>query len=234
MSDGVQLHVDVVGNGPPILWLPGGPGLDNYLRPVADALPGFLHVLPDPRGTGRSQGRPHGLAVAVHDLEDLRRSLEVERWVVLGHSWGADLALAYGLTHPGPVRAILSFAGTGVQNDREWHAAYEARHSEEPHGEYQHNPAVQSRLIEDGRRFITEPDLLARIARLEVPISFVHPANDIRPGWPARQLAALAPLGWYLELAGAPHEAWLTHHDELLGLLRDVLAAQTTSAKDQL
>lgn len=222
MSDGVELHVDIVGNGPPILWLPGGPGLDNYLHPVARAFPGFQNVLPDPRGTGRSQGQPHGLAVAVHDLEDLRQALELERWIVVGHSWGADLALAYGLDCERSITSIVSFAGTGVQNDRDWHVAYESRLGEEPHDSYRHSPEVHRELLQDWRRFIKSPDLLARIARLKVPITFLHPAADIRPGWPAKQLAHLAPRSEYLELADAPHEAWLTHHEALVRVLRDI------------
>ena len=223
MSDGIELQVDTVGSGPPVLWLPGGPGLDNYLHPVAQALPEFANVLPDPRGTGRSGGGPHNLADAIRDLEDLRRALAIGRWTVLGHSWGADLALAYGLQHDDAVTAIVSFAGTGVQNDRDWHAAYQARLNEEPHGEYQHSPDVQRDLLGDWRRFIKAPDLLARVANLAVPITFLHPARDIRPGWPARQLADLAPHGRFVKLADAPHEAWLTHQAALVSALKAIL-----------
>lgn len=223
MADGVELDVELLGDGPPVVWLPGGPGLENYLRPVAAALPGFRHVLADPRGTGRSAGGPHPLTVAVQDLEDLRRALSVDRWTVVGHSWGADLALAYGLTHPGPLVRILSFAGTGVQNDRDWHAAYEHRHDEEPHGDYQHSPDVHRWLLADWRDLIKTPDLLVRIAALPTPVTFLHPTEDIRPGWPAHQLARLVPHGRLIELAGAPHESWLTHQAALVAALRQIL-----------
>jgi len=225
MSDGIELHVDIVGDGPPILWLPGGPGLSNYLHPVAQAFPDFSNIVPDPRGTGRSKGQPHSLAVAIQDLEDLRQTLGFDRWAVLGHSWGADLALAYGLAHGETVTSIISFAGTGVQNDRDWHAAYATRLSEEPHGAYQQSPDVQRQLIEDWRSFIKNADLLARIAALQIPITFLHSANDIRPGWPAQQLAYLVPHGSYLELAHAPHEAWLTHYDALVHASGEILRA---------
>ncbi len=230
MSDGIELHVDTFGNGPPLLWLPGGPGLGNYLQPVATEIRGFRNVLPDSRGTGRSQGHPHGLAVALRDLEDLRQALGIERWVVLGHSWGADLALAYSLAHGESVTSsIISFAGTGIQNDRDWHSAYETRLSQEPHGDHQQSPGVHRRLIDEWRDFIKTPDLLSRIAALRTPITFLHPANDIRPGWPAQQLANLVPHGRYLELAGAPHEAWLTHHNALVRALDEILAPERKS-----
>ena len=56
------------------------------------------------RGCGRS--RPHGrieentTADLVSDMEALRRSLGIERWVVLAGSWGSTLALVYAETHP--------------------------------------------------------------------------------------------------------------------------------------
>ncbi len=174
-------------------------------------------------------GHPHILAVAVRDLEDLRQALGLDRWVVLGHSWGADLALAYSLAHCESVASIVSFAGTGIQNDRDWHAAYEARLSEEPHGDYQQSQGVHRQLIDEWRDFIKTPDLLARLAALQTPITFLHSANDIRPGWPAQQLANLVPRGRYLELAGAPHEAWLTHHDALVRAFGEILGAERKS-----
>lgn len=130
---------------------------------------------------------------------------------MVGHSWGADLALAYGLGHAPVISSIVSFAGTGTQNDRDWHASYQTHRHEEPHGHYAHSPEVQDRLLHDWRRFIKSPDLLARLVTLQVPVSFLHAGNDIRPGWPAQQLANLVPCGRYVELPDAPHEAWLTH-----------------------
>jgi len=160
----------------------------------------------------------------VQDLEDLRSVLGVDQWAaVVGHSWGADLALAYGLAHATSMLSIISFAGTGVQNDRDWHAAYQARLADEPHGSHHHSPDVHRQLLDDWRRFIKSPDLLARIAGFRVPITFLHPADDIRPSWPAQQLAHLAPRGRYLELAGAPHEAWLTHNGALVRVLGSIL-----------
>jgi proline iminopeptidase len=223
MADGIELHLETFGTGRSVVWLPGGPGLNNYLGPVAKAMSGFRNILADPRGTGSSEGQPHGLGVAIQDLEDLRRALGLDSWTVVGHSWGADLGLAYGLAHGKSVSSIVSIAGTGVQNDRDWHAAYESRIDEEPHGDYQYNPEVHRLLLAEWRSFIKAPDLLARIAALPMPITFLHGTNDIRPSWPGEQLAHLAPDGRYLELADAPHEAWFTHRDALVRVLREIL-----------
>jgi proline iminopeptidase len=111
-----------------------------------------------------------------------------------------------------------------IQNDRDWHAIYQAHRHEEPHGHYEHNQEVHVRLLQDWRQFIKSPDLLARIGRLRVPISFLHAANDIRPSWPAQQLANLVPQGRYVELPDAPHEAWLTHPRTLVQALIKIIA----------
>ncbi|WP_102125730.1 alpha/beta fold hydrolase [Deinococcus planocerae] len=220
---GAVLHVAQHGEGPPLLLLNGGGGCPNYLTPVAELLPGFRRVLPDPRGTGESTGGPHELATALTDLEAVREALGLERWAVLGHSWGADLGLAYALAHPGRVTRLVSWAGTGIQNDRDWHAAYEASKDTEPRFEVAWNPEVHRSLLDDWRRFVKTPDLLARLARLEVPVTFLHMGADIRPGWPAAQLAALLARGEFRELPDAPHNAWLTHAAELKEMLRTCL-----------
>lgn len=214
-GDNVALHLSERGGGPPLLLLSGGPGCANYLEPAAALLPHFRCLLPDPHGTGRSAGGPHGLATALTDLEALRGALELKCWTVLGHSWGADLGLAYALACPERVTRLVSWAGTGIQNDRDWKAAYEASRDTEPAFEVDWNPEVHRTLLEDWRRFIKSPDLLARLARLEVPVTFLHMGADIRPGWPAQQLAALLPQGEWRVLPGAPHNAWLTHPSEL-------------------
>lgn len=81
-----SLHLSGRGDGPPLLLLSGGVGCPNYLAPVAEVLPGFRCLLPDPRGTGRSTGGVHGLTTALSDLEAIREALGLDRWAVLGHS----------------------------------------------------------------------------------------------------------------------------------------------------
>lgn len=222
-ADGASLHLSEQGDGPPVLLLNGGGGCPNYLGPIAELLPGFRCLLPDPRGTGRSTGGPHDLARAAADLEAVREALGLERWLVLGHSWGADLGLAYALAHPARVTRLVSWAGTGLQNDRDWHAAYEVGRDTEPRFEVAWNPVIHRALLDDWRRFIKAPELLARLSQLEVPVTFLHMGANIRPGWPAAQQAALLPRGRWQELADAPHNAWLTHAPELGEALRAAL-----------
>ena len=43
----------------------------------------------------------------ISDMEQLRRHLEVDRWIVFGGSWGSTLALAYAQAHPEHVNALV-------------------------------------------------------------------------------------------------------------------------------
>lgn len=108
-----RLFYEVVGSGDPIFVVHGGPGLDHdYLRPGLDVL-AASHALVyyDQRGTGRSDvplsEATINLDAFVQDIEELRQALGYDRITVLGHSFGALLALAYARAHPEEVRALI-------------------------------------------------------------------------------------------------------------------------------
>ena len=48
----------------------------------------------------------------------VRRAIGVEQWIVLGHSWGSDLAVRYALDHPDHVRGVVGIAGHGLHRDQ--------------------------------------------------------------------------------------------------------------------
>jgi proline iminopeptidase len=113
---GATLWTARQGSGPALVMLHGGPGLWDYMGPVAGMVDDLATVYRyDQRGCGRSSGGPpYTVEAAVADLEALREHWGVERWVVLGHSWGATLALAYCLAHPGRVQALVYMSGVGI------------------------------------------------------------------------------------------------------------------------
>lgn len=122
VGDGHEIYVETVGRsgGIPVVYLHGGPG--SGCQPDHRRLfdPSRFHaVLFDQRGAGRS--RPRGLLEAntlphlIADMEIIRESLSFERWLVVGGSWGATLALAYAQVHPQRVSGIVlraTFLGT--------------------------------------------------------------------------------------------------------------------------
>jgi proline iminopeptidase len=100
---GTRLYVEVLGpaNAPAVLYLHGGPGTGSYDFVVMQAarLSGLRLVMLDQRGVLRSDAlkadEPFGLNDLIEDAEALRAALGIERWSVLGHSFGGYLGLLY-------------------------------------------------------------------------------------------------------------------------------------------
>jgi pimeloyl-ACP methyl ester carboxylesterase/quercetin dioxygenase-like cupin family protein len=109
--DSVEIHVEVVGEGDPIVLI-HGLGLSGALwNRMRDAFgPGHQLVLFDLRGAGATRElRREELSLGrwADDLGALLRALGISRPVLLGHSLGANVALKYALDRPGDVRALV-------------------------------------------------------------------------------------------------------------------------------
>ena len=113
-GEGHVLQVEEWGHpdGIPALVLHGGPGsgCSPLLRRFFDPQR-FRVICPDQRGAGRST--PAGALEdnstdrLLADLRALRQALGVARWLVVGGSWGATLALAHALDAPEAVAGLL-------------------------------------------------------------------------------------------------------------------------------
>lgn len=133
VGDGHHVYWEMCGNphGKPALVVHGGPGsgCDGWWRQLYDPSV-YRVVLFDQRNCGRST--PHA---AVHttdlstnttahllgDMEQLREHLEIERWQLLGGSWGSTLALAYAVAHPQRVSELILFGvTTGRHAEVDW------------------------------------------------------------------------------------------------------------------
>ena len=123
-ANGVSLWTATQGSGPPVVLCHGGPGLYDYLEPVAGMIDDLAAVYRyDQRGCGRSEDSgPYDVATFVDDLDALRAHWGHEAWTVIGHSWGATLALLYAIRHPHRTRGLVYMSGTGI--DPAWHADY--------------------------------------------------------------------------------------------------------------
>lgn len=209
--DGVALHVSATGQGPAVVMLSGGPGCVQYLERDDISPPDHRVWYPEPRGVGRSGGGPHTMERAVADLEAIRDAVDVDRWIVVGHSWGCDLAVRYAVEHPDAVMAIVGVAGRGPQCDRTWSEAYEAGKAAEPVIDIEWVPVVHAALGASFTDWIHRPDLWRLLADCQVPMHFIAADDDIRPSWPLAQLGALVPHGKFSTVPHVPHDFWYTH-----------------------
>ncbi|GAA1061940.1 hypothetical protein GCM10009573_33680 [Agromyces bracchium] len=119
VGDGQHIYWEVSGNrdGKPVVFLHGGPGggTNPAHRRLFDPAK-YRIVLFDQRGCGLSiphASEPGAVLSAnttwhlIADMERLRAHLGIDRWQVLGGSWGSALALAYAETHPERVTEII-------------------------------------------------------------------------------------------------------------------------------
>ena len=205
----------------PILLCSGGPGCCDYLKPVADMLDSEYRVIRfEQRGCGRSSADDqYDLTTAVEDIERLRRYYNIERWIVGGHSWGANLAFVYAMTYPDRIQALLYIAGNGIHDNRHWseefHRNLDERGEQLPEMAYPFNSEVNAEGNRTLREFGRAPDFYVRISRLSMPALFVMAENDIRPSWPAEQLANLMPNARCVKIKDASHYIWLDNAMEL-------------------
>lgn len=108
------LYVEESGNpeGIPVLFVHGGPGAgcESYHRRFFDPNV-YRIILFDQRGAGRST--PHAelegntTQALVADIEVIRESLDISRWVLFGGSWGSTLSLVYAQTHVDRVMGLI-------------------------------------------------------------------------------------------------------------------------------
>jgi proline iminopeptidase len=114
-----QLYVVEVGDPAayPIVVLHGGPGLDHhefadYLDPLADR--GYRLILVDQRASGRSprcDPRTWTLETMAEDVVSLARSMGLDRYAVLGHSYGAFVALQNAVDFPNMAAQTIVSSG---------------------------------------------------------------------------------------------------------------------------
>lgn len=120
--NGTTLFAEEFGSstGLPALVLPGGPGCSHeYMNPVGAGLADRVHsFVLDTRGSGRS-GRPAPETMTheniVDDYDAVREELGLEKWMLVGHSYGGFLSLEYALRYPQRVsRLVLIGSGSAM------------------------------------------------------------------------------------------------------------------------
>ncbi len=225
ISNGVSIWTIQSGEGYPVMLCNGGAGCCDYLEPVAEMLDDMALVIRfEQRGCGRSESvPPYNIETCLTDLENIRKHYKIDRFVIGGHSWGADLALFYALEYAANVAGLICIAGGRIHNDREWHDEYERRKGEErvPEFDYPPNMEVNKQLNRSWKRYIQNPDLLRSLSKLETPALFVYGDRDIRPSWAVEQVGNLMPNARFEFIKGAEHVIWFSRPNELKLLLRN-------------
>ena len=128
VGDGNTIYMEISGkkDGIPVIFLHGGPG--GHCRSEHHGLfdpKTFKSIIYDQRGCGKS--KPYRTTVKnntqtlVDDIEKIRDFLNIDKFLVVGGSWGATLALCYAISHPKNVLGIvLRSVFLGMMSEIQW------------------------------------------------------------------------------------------------------------------
>lgn len=110
--NGTTLHYVERGSGPPIVFVHGGLGDYRTFQPQFDALSSNFRVVAFSRRFHPPNDVPAGVPSYsmqghVDDLAELVKALRLGPSHVVGHSYGAYVALAFSLQHPDLVRSLV-------------------------------------------------------------------------------------------------------------------------------
>ncbi len=118
---GGTIHTEVFGEGIPVLIINGGPGMSSEgFRSLASRLSKTNKaIIFDQRGTGKSDldrinSSTITMDLLVADIEEIRKFLNIDKWVLLGHSFGGMLGSYYSAKHPDKVMGLILSSSGGV------------------------------------------------------------------------------------------------------------------------
>lgn len=168
-----------------VLLIHGGPGLWDYLGPL-DALIDDVAVVHryDQRGCGRSSpSEDLSMSRYIADIDELRVHWSYDKLVLIGHSFGATLALAYAGTHPDRVASLAYLSGVGIGDWRTSHRAEISRRRarlgvEERLAELEEQPRTPAEEIE-WRRLVWATDYADAANGLEASREMAQTPLDI-------------------------------------------------------
>jgi proline-specific peptidase len=174
LADGYGLFAVEVGGGDgvPLIVLHGGPGLDHtHLRPWLDPLGDDRRlVYVDERGQGRSERvdpATLSLDVFARDVDLLSEALGLERFALLGHSFGAIITTWHAINLGTADAYVISGGGDSSENlDADVEASFEAM------GEAG-KPIAESWEWE---KTVETPEECAELMRIQMPFHFHGPS----------------------------------------------------------
>jgi proline iminopeptidase len=184
--NGTQLYYEIIGKGTPLFVLHGGPGNSHgYFLPYMEALSDEYQLFfYDQRGTGLSDGHLDLAAISidqfVEDLEALRVAFGLEKISLMGHSWGAIVALAYALKYQAHLDHLILVDSTPVVN------RFGIEFSKTIQERFQRlSPDAQHELTTTCTRPGEElsPEAIAECNQLEAQLKFYDPAKAATVDW---------------------------------------------------
>jgi len=121
--NGVNHFIKKIGNGEPLLVLHGGPGsFHDYLIPHFKRLAKTYQIIfYDQRGCGKTEFPQDTMSIKlenyIEDLEGIRNHLKIDKLNLVGHSWGALLAMNYGKKYTENLKRLILISPAPANSD---------------------------------------------------------------------------------------------------------------------
>lgn len=242
------------GQGRPLVLLHGYPLDHRIWDTTAERLDSdFDIVLPDLRGFGdsRAEGADFSMTTYAEDLKDLLNHAGLEQAVVVGHSMGGYIALAFAGAYPDWIAGlglVASQTAADTPERREGRLATASEVLEAGVGSVaetmatrlcadpdiqvalrdlimaQRPPGLAGALRAMAGRF----DSMEVLRSLKVPVAIVHgQADALIPVERAREMKGAVPSAHYLELAGAGHMPMVEDPERTAAALRNAFQDMT-------
>jgi proline iminopeptidase len=185
LGDGRLAEWEAHGEGEPLVWVEGGPGLPAHLarEDIAPFLDRFRCHLVNAPGCGRStppsSEEGYDLEAIVEFFEAWRQAIGLGPVTLMGHSWGGLVAPAWAAIHPESIQRLIvldGYAGTGSVDAAEANAE-SARATDRLRGRPWYAEALASWAV-DTSDLATEEDVAANWA-LGLPFYFAEPDDPV-------------------------------------------------------
>jgi len=118
------IHITTYGQGQPILIINGGPGMNsNGFKALAEILGKTNRaIIYDQRGTGKSlipkvDNNTITIDSMINDIEIIRNHLNIEQWIIFGHSFGGMLGSYYASKFPEKISGLILSSSGGINMD---------------------------------------------------------------------------------------------------------------------
>ena len=125
-----KIYYEIEGEGIPLVLINGGPGGTHHcFHPwLTGAKDKFKIIYYDQRGCGLSDFNPgegYSFEQTIDDLEKLRIALKIDKWIVLGHSFGGGIAQYYAIKYPQNLMGTILVGSVPMINKPELNSANE-------------------------------------------------------------------------------------------------------------
>ncbi|MBO0837816.1 MAG: alpha/beta hydrolase [Actinobacteria bacterium] len=246
-SDGLRLHLALIGGGRPVAVIASTGGFEKDLAPLAK---GRTIACYHSRNRGLSgstddQARV-GLEREIQDLDEIRRALRVESIQLLGHSYNGAVAARYAMLNPHRVQRLVLISTLGprgytmyppadaalVAKARERLAKISPPQEVEPLANEVEARAKRrlGYVLADLERY----DWTSECPSLAVPTLIIAGEEDWVPPEAPREWARLLPQARLLHLPNSSHLPWIECPDLFYPAIEAFLAGSWPEHADRI